>query len=102
MEKTHTWDLVDLPHGKSAIDCKWVYKIKTKSDSSIEWYKARLVAKGYAQEYEIDYDETFAPVARITYVCSLLAIAAVHQWSLFQMDDKNVFLNGDLIEEVYM
>ena len=55
MEKTHTWDLVDLPHGKSVIGCKWVYKIKTKFDGTIERYKTLLVAKGYAQEYRIDY-----------------------------------------------
>uniref|UniRef100_A0A2N9FH94 Reverse transcriptase Ty1/copia-type domain-containing protein n=1 Tax=Fagus sylvatica TaxID=28930 RepID=A0A2N9FH94_FAGSY len=102
LEKIHTWDLVDLPRGKSAIGCKWVYKIKTKSDGTIERYKARLVAKGYAQEYGTDYEETFAPVARITSVRSLLTIAAIHQWPLFQMDVKNAFLNGDFTEEVYM
>jgi hypothetical protein len=79
LEKTHTWDLVDLPRGKSAIGCKWVYKIKTKSDGTIERYKARLVSKGYAQEFEIDYNEIFTIVARITSVRSLLAIVAVHQ-----------------------
>jgi hypothetical protein len=78
------------------------YKIKTKSYGTIEWYKAHLVTKGYAQEYGIDYEETFAHVARIISVHSLLAIAAVHQWPLFQMDVKNAFLNGDLNEKVYM
>ena len=103
LEKTHTWDLVDLPHGKSAIGCKWVYKIKTKSDGSIERYKARLVAKGYAQEYGIDYEETFASVARITSIRSLLAIAVVHQWPLSQMNVKNAFLNIDIIKKsIYM
>ena len=67
-----------MPRGKFAISCKWVYKIKTKYDGTIELYKARLVAKRYAQEYGIDYEETFALVARITFVPSLLAIAAVH------------------------
>ena len=79
MEKTHTWDLVDLPPDKSIISCKWVYKIKTKSDGSIERYKAHLVAKRYAQEYGINYEETFTHVTRITFVHSLLAIVAVHQ-----------------------
>ena len=102
LEKTHTWDLVDLPPDKSIISCKWVYKIKTKSDGSIERYKAHLVAKRYAQEYGINYEETFAHVTRITFVHSLLAIVAVHQWPLFQMDVKNAFLNSDLTEEVYM
>ena len=102
LEKTHTWDLIDLPHVKSVIDCKWVYKIKTKFDGTIEQYKACLVAKRYAQEYGIDYEETFALVVRITSIRNLLAIAAVHQWPLFQMDVKNAFLNGDLTEEVYM
>ena len=61
-----------------------------------------LVAKEFAQEYEIDYRETLAPIVRITSVRSLLTIVAVYQWPLFHMDVKNIFLNGNLIEEFYM
>jgi len=77
LSQTHTWDLVDLPPGKYAVGCKWVYKIKTRANGSVEHYKARLVAKGFAQEYGIDYEETFAPVARLTFVRSLLAVTVV-------------------------
>ena len=65
LHKTGTWDLVDLPSGKSAIGCKWVYKIKTRSDGTVDRNKARLVARGFTQEYEIDYEETFSHVARL-------------------------------------
>ena len=102
LSKNHTWDLVTLPPGKPVVGCKWIYKIKTRSNGSIECYKTRLVAKGFTQEYGIDYEETFAPVARISSVRALLAIAAARKWDLFQMDVKNAFLNGDLSEEVYM
>jgi len=82
--KSHTWDLVELPSGKTAIGCKYVYKIKTRSNGEIKRYKARLVALGSTQEYGIDYEETFAPVARLTSVHSLLAVAASKKWNCFR------------------
>ena len=101
-QRTHTWDLVPMPPGANPISCKWIYKIKTKSDSFIEQYKICLVAKGFTQEYGIDYEETFSPVVKMTSIRTLIAFAAARRWSLYQMDVKNAFLNGDLYEVVYM
>ena len=102
LHKTGTWDLVDLLSRKSTIGCKWVYKIKTQSDGTVDLYKARLVARGFIQEYEIDYEETFAHMARLSYVRTLIVVSRARKWPLFQMDVKNAFLNSELSEEVYI
>ena len=94
--------MVDLPHGQAVVGCRWVYKIKTKVNAFVEWYKACLVAKGFTQEYGIDFEETFAPVASLTYVRCIIVVAAIRCWPFYQMDVKNAFLNRDLQEEVYM
>jgi hypothetical protein len=78
LSKTHKWDLMDLPPGKFAMGCKWVYKIKTCANGFVERYKARLVAKGFAQEYGVNYEETFASVDRLTSIKSLLAVVVRH------------------------
>jgi hypothetical protein len=91
-----------LPPAKKIVGCKWVYTVKYNLDSSVEQLKAHLVAKGYTQTYGIDYDETFSLVAKISSICILISSAANLNWPLFQLDVKNVFLHGDLHEEVYM
>ena len=82
--------------------CKWVYKVKTYSDGSLEHYKAHLVAHGFQQEHGHDYDEIFVLVAHMTTMHTLLIVASMHQWSISQLVFKNVFLNGELREKVYL
>lgn len=91
-----------LPFGKKPVGCKWMYTVKKKSDGSIERLKARLVTKGCTQTHEIDYQETFALVAKMNSVRTIISCATNFGWNLHQLDVKNAFLHGDLKEEVYM
>ena len=102
IEKNHTWDLAELPKGKDVIGLKWVYKTKYKEDGSIQKHKARLVAKGYSQQPGVDFNETFAPVARMETIRTVLALAAQYELPVYQLDVKSAFLNGELEEEVYV
>jgi hypothetical protein len=102
LRRTTLWELTELPSGRSAIGLKWVFKVKKNEHGDVVRHKARLVVKGYAQRQGVDYDEVFAPVARLEAVRLLLALAADEGWQVHHMDVKTVFLNGELQEEVYV
>lgn len=102
LNEKKTWDVVDMPKGKKLVGCKWIFSVKVGKNGIIERYKACLVARGYTQTYGIDYEQTFAPVAKLNSIRVLLSIAANLDWELHQMDVSNAFLNGTLEEEVYM
>ncbi|GJV04630.1 putative ribonuclease H-like domain-containing protein [Tanacetum coccineum] len=96
------WTLVDLPNGKRPIGTKWVYRNKKDERGIVIKNKARLVAQGYTQEEGIDYDEVFAPVARIEAIRLFLAYASFKDFMVYQMDVKSAFLYGKIEEEVYV
>jgi hypothetical protein len=99
---SNTWSLVPLPKGRKPISCKWVFKIKHGVDGEVERYKAKLVARGFTQTFGVDYNETFAPIAKFVSIRCILALATIEDMEIHQMDVKPAFLNGDLEEEIYM
>lgn len=102
IEKNKTWSLVQRPTDKNVVSVKWIYRLKTDANGNVVRHKARLVARGFAQQYGVDYLETFAPVSRHETIRLLLAVAAQRKWKLFQLDVKSAFLNGELEEEIYI
>ena len=100
--KNEVWSLVHLPSGVKPIGLRWIFKIKRNSDGSINKYKARLVAKGYVQQHGIDFEEVFAPVARLETIRLLISVAATNGWEVHHLDVKTAFLHGELNEIVYV
>ena len=98
----HTWELVDLPSGCKPLSSKWIFKRKRKVDGSIDKYKARLVIKGYRKTLDLYYFDTYSPVMRINSIRMVLAISALKDREVHQMDVKTAFLNGYLNEKIYM
>ena len=102
VEKNGTWTLSALPTDHKPIGLKWVYKLKKNIEGVVIKRKARLVAKGYVQQQGIDFEEVFAPVARLDTVCVILAVEANRGWQIHHLDVNSAFLNGKLEEEVYV
>jgi hypothetical protein len=100
--KNDVWDIVLRLKGKFVLTSKFFYKIKHTTDGSIEKYKARFVARRFSQKEGVDYEETFAPVAKYTCIRTVISLASVMKWKIHQMDVKKTFLNGVIEEEVYI
>ena len=105
IQEAGTWtvhDMSDSPAGRQPVGSKWEIQVKHNADGSVERYKARIVAKRYSQIQGLDDDETFAPVTRYDYLCLIIALATHLGFDTDQLDIKSAFLNGDLMEEIWM
>eukprot|EP00253_Pinus_taeda_P009424 PITA_09424 len=100
--KNIVWEVVPRLADKSIVGSRWIFKFKHAADKSIEKYKARFEAKGYSQAKGVDYEETFAHVARYSSIISILCLAAQMGWKIHQMDVRTTFLNGSIEDEVYI
>ncbi|CAL1389348.1 unnamed protein product [Linum trigynum] len=102
IEKNKTWELVSLPKNQKPIGVKWVFKAKKNAKGEVVRHKARLVVKGYSKRPGIDYNEVFAPVARMESIRMVISLATQNGWKIHQMDVKSAFLNGYLEEDIYV
>jgi len=100
--ENHTWELVELPKGRTPVKCRWTFRVKRGAGGEVIKYKARLVAKGFTQRYGIDYLETYAPVVKLTSLRIILALAAARDYEVDQTDIKSAYLLAKLDEEIYM
>lgn len=101
-ENNRTWDVVKRPNSGTTLTAKWIFKIKRSPDGKPKRFKARLVARGYKQQAGVDYSETFAPVAKMDSIRTLLAIAAAKGLCIEQFDVSTAFLNGDITDKIYI
>lgn len=102
IQRNEIWQLVDRPTDKKITRLKWIFKTKFQFNGDILKHKARIVPKGYIQQLGIDVEEVYAPVALMETVHSLFALAAQRGWGLYHLDVKSTFLNGEIIEEVFV
>ena len=92
--KNDVWDIVPKLENKSVVSSKWIYNIKHDANGSIEKYKAIFVARGFSQKEGINYEETFSPVERYTFIITIMELSSMMKWDLHQMDVKKTFFNG--------
>lgn len=102
LKNKSTWSLLPSSPDQKLISNKWVFRVKTKADGTLDKLKARLVARGYEEMARVDYMETFSPVVKFTTIRLVFTLAATRNWSIQQIDVNNAFLNGDLEEDIYM
>lgn len=102
LERMGVYEDATLPLGRKLVKSKWVLRVKRDEHGNIIRFKARLVAKGYSQIYGVDFDETFAPVAKWDSIRLILALTAINDWELHHYDIKTAYLHGVLDEEVYI